>query len=166
MNRLWWLAVAPMFLTSTARAQSSVRFSTGYALAHYLEEGGGTAPFGLYVAAQGTSEIAFKGEIAYHRDEFEFFSGDITLHTITAFVGPCLNGDATSAQPFFHLLVGGREDIVEGDNNWAMGGEVGAGVDAPIGSKSFIRIGADFQIFTDDGETVKMFRLTLGLAFM
>jgi len=160
---LWTLLVVLTFPV-LAHAEP-VRCSVGYAFAHYLEEDGGSAPIGFLLSAQSTKDLGFKGEIAYHRDTFEFFFGDITLNTFTGLIGPVANYRAGTAEGFVHLLFGGREDRVEGEGNLSFGGEIGAGFDIPVSPKAFLRPGADFQLFTDEGETLKVFRLSLGIAW-
>jgi len=41
----------------------------------------------------------------------------------------------------------------------------GLGVDVPAGSSVYLRLGADFQVFFDEGESVKTLRLVAGLTF-
>ena len=41
----------------------------------------------------------------------------------------------------------------------------GGGIDIPLGSSVFFRLGADFQIFFDEGENLKTLRVTAGFSF-
>jgi hypothetical protein len=90
----------------------------------------------------------------------------ITLNTFTAVAGPRF-GFATSGaiRPFLHLLGGARHDRVEGESNTAWGGFAGGGIDIQAGDSVAVRLGADFQMFFDDGENVKALRLGVGLTF-
>lgn len=172
MSKLLWGMLAVVVTASPAAAQTkSVRTSLGYTFAQYLEEGGGSAPLGLYLSLASTSPIGFEADVAYHRDTEEIsvfsFSETITLNTFTMMVGPRFaSASAQEGQPFFHLLGGARYDSIEGfGNNWSFGLGIGGGVDIAAGSSAFIRLGADFQIFFDEGEDFKVLRLSAGVAF-
>jgi hypothetical protein len=60
-----------------------------------------------------------------------------------------------------------RHDRISGESNSAFGGAVGLGTDlATGGAGTFkIRLGADFQIFFDEGDSVKTLRLNAGITF-
>jgi hypothetical protein len=66
---------------------------------------------------------------------------------------------------YVHVLGGLRYDTAEGESNTAYGGMAGLGVDIPAGSSLFVRLGADFQMFFDEGENLKTLRLTAGISF-
>jgi hypothetical protein len=142
-----------------------VRYSIGYAFVHYLEEEGGSAPIGFLVSAQSTKDLGLKAELAYHRDTFDFYYFEITLNSFTGLIGPVMNYRAGNAEGFVHLLFGGREDRVEGEGTFSMGGELGAGFDLPASSHVFVRPEADVQLFTNEGDSFKVLRLSLGIAF-
>lgn len=166
MKRLVLLPLLAMVLASPAHAQErSMRYSTGYAFAGYLNEDVVIAPFGLFVSGQSRDDVGLAGEVAYHHhsEDFEFF--DIVVNSFTAMVGPCLNSASDSPQYFAHLLFGGRYDRVEGEGSYAIGGAFGVGLDIPAGTSIFVRLGADLQLFTDEGEALKVLRLTGGVAF-
>jgi len=166
MSRLAWISMITMCVATSAHAQSTgARFAAGYAFAKYLEDADGSAPVGLYFAGQGLEEVSIKAEAAYHRDSEEFGSYTYTLNTFTGMVGPVVNYAAGTAQGFVHLLFGAREDRFEGDGNLSLGGEIGAGFDIPVSPKAFMRPGVDFQVFTDDGYTLKILRLSMGIAW-
>ena len=161
MYRFLPFVLAISFASAAHAGENKPRFALGYAFANYMEDYGGNAPLGLFFAVQGLEDISIKGELAYHRDSDDYF----TLNTFTGMVGPVLNFSSGDAQPFIHLLVGGREDRVEGEGNFAIGGELGAGVDLAINPTTFIRPGIDYQIFTDDGFTLNVLRLSVGIAW-
>jgi hypothetical protein len=166
MRTLLVVSLFVLVLAPAAHAQQkSIRFAAGYAFAHYLEEDGTNTPLGLYVAVQGLQPVALKAELAYHHhsEDLDYFS--FTLNTFTGMLGPVINFSSGGAQPFLHLLVGGREDRVEGEGNFSVGGELGAGVDLQAGEKVFIRPGVDFQVFNNDGNTFKVLRISAGIAW-
>ena len=175
MHRSVWLLPLALFVTTAAHAQESaapvqkpVRVGITYAFSAYLADNGGNAPVGFCVSVASTGPIGFEGEMAYHRDEEEvdsfFYSETWVLHTLTVAAGPRFTSAGAKDQPFGHILFGMRYDTVEDFDNWAFGGEIGGGIDVATGGV-FLRLGADFQIFFDEGENVKTLRLTGGIAF-
>lgn len=151
---------------SPARAQDKpVEISVGYAFAHYLEEGGGSAPVGAYFSLAGTKRLSIEADVGWQRDSEELFSDTIVLNTFTATLGPRLSRRDDENRPFAHLLVGVRHDRIEGESNTALGGMTGGGVDMHLGGRTALRLGGDFQIFFDEGENVKTLRLAAGLTF-
>jgi hypothetical protein len=64
-----------------------------------------------------------------------------------------------------HVLGGPRYDTAEGESNTSWGGFAGGGVDIKAGDHVAVRLGADFQIFFDQGENLKTLRLGVGLTF-
>ena len=154
MSRLVGILMLAMCVATSAHAQAAkkIRFAAGYAFAKYLEEGGGSAPLGLYFSGQGLEDISFKAELSYHRDSEDFFYSTITLNTFVGLIGPVINYPAGNGHGFIHMLVGGREDRIEDEGNFSMGGELGMGFDLPASPSVFIRPGADFQIFTNDSD--------------
>ena len=46
-----------------------------------------------------------------------------------------------------------------------MRGGQSCGVDVPLGASVYLRLGADFQIFFDNGENLKTLRLNAGFLF-
>ncbi len=167
--RAWrLLAALPVLVAAPlAAAQGrSVRVSIGYAFSQYLEEGGGNAPVGAYLSvASAGKTVGFEADVAYHRDSETFLDGTIVLNTVTAGIGPRFELGSGSAKPFLHLLGGLRHDSIEGESNTAYGGMAGAGVDIPAGSRVYVRFGADFEIFFDEGENLKTLRLSAGFSF-
>lgn len=165
MRKLICSALLLMLAAPSAFAQEkpSVRFSFGYAYAEYLEEGGGAAPVGVYFSVASAASYGLEGEIAYHRDEEEFFNTNYVLNTFTAMVGPRFGYTTGKAQPFGHVLGGVRYDSFEGEGNGSVSLEAGGGVDVQIGPGAYLRFGADFQMFFDDGEDFKVLRLTAGI---
>jgi hypothetical protein len=170
MRSLLWLSLLSLFAADPAVAQDKwLRPSIGYAFAQYLEEGGGNAPVGAYLSIASIGKtVGFEGELAYHRDSLdsEFFYGDpFVLHTLTLGLGPRFALGSAKATPFVHLLGGLRYDSGDYQTNMAFGGMAGGGIDIPLASSLFFRLGADFQIFFDDGENLKTLRLTAGFSF-
>lgn len=163
--RTWTFVASLAILAAPAGAQERPRISIGYAFSQYLEEGGGSAPLGAYLSIASAGKVRFEADVAYHRDSEEFFGETIVLNTLIAGVGPRFDIGSGNTKPFLHVLGGLRRDELEGLSNTAFGGMAGLGVDIPAGSSAFVRLGADFQIFFDEGENVKTLRLTTGFAF-
>ena len=163
----WWMlgAVAALGAAPAAAQEDKWSASLGYAFVQYLEEDGGNAPLGIYLSLASPGKVAFDADLAWHRDSEDFFDESITLNTFTAGVGPRFWFGEGGARPFLHLLGGLRYDTVEGESNTAFGGMGGLGVDIPAGESLSIRLGADFQIFFDEGENLKTLRLSVGLSF-
>ncbi len=165
-----------LFVSPPAFAQDlPARFSLGYAYAEYLPENGGAAPFGLYFSVASMSNVGVEGELAYHRDLHESY----TLDTLTLFLGPRFAAVSGEVQPYGHILGGFRFDAVANASNAAVGLAVGGGVDVRFGTRAFLRIGADFQIYFnegkklfdegenpfDEGENLKVLRLLAGFVY-
>jgi len=152
-------------LAAPAGAQDGgVEASVGYAFSQYLEEGGGNAPLGLYVSLASKKRVGFDVDLAYHRDSEELFGETFTLHTVIGGVGPRWRFESGNTRPFLHVLGGLRYDTAEGESNTALGGMAGGGVDISAGSVS-VRLGADFQMFFDEGDNLKTLRVTAGITF-
>jgi hypothetical protein len=164
--RAWSVVAASLgslaFIAAPAHSQDrSIRTALGYAFAGYLESGGGSAPLGAFVSIASTGRAGFEGDVAYHRDS-EF---GLTLNTFIIGVGPRFGPGSGDTRPFFHLLAGLRHDRIRGSSNTAVGGSAGGGADIPLGTNLFVHLGADFQIFFDEGTNLKTFRLAAGIAF-
>lgn len=145
-----------------AAAGDGASVSIGYAFAHYLEEGGGSAPLGAYFSIASAGQgLGLEGDLAYHRDPV----GSTALNTFTAAAGPRFRWGSGETRPYLHILGGLRHDSIEGVSNTAAGGMVGTGVDVPIGSSLHLRLGGDFQMFFDEGTNLKTLRLVAGLTF-
>jgi hypothetical protein len=142
-----------------------VEVSVGYAFAKYLEEDTGSAPVGAYLSLSGTKRVSFELDLGWQRDSEDIFNESLVLNTFTATLGPRFRWGNGGARPYLHLLGGLRYDSVEDESNTAWGGQTGAGVDIPLGESVALRLGADFQIFFDEGENVKTLRLLAGLTF-
>jgi len=164
--RTLFAVVATFAIALPATAQEGgVRVSAGYAFSQYLEQGGGNAPLGAYLSLSSKGRrVGLEGDVAYHRDSEDFFGASVTLNTVTAAIGPRLSLRGDRSRPYLHLLAGARHDRVFGESNTAFGGMAGGGVDIPAGS-AFFRLGADFQIFFDEGESAKTLRVTAGITF-
>jgi len=164
--RAWAVVVASLgslaLIAAPAHAQGrSIRTAIGYAFSGYLESGGGSAPLGAFVSVASTGKVGIEGDVAYHRDS----ESGITLNTVILGVGPRFAPGSGTAQPFLHVLGGLRYDSAFGTSNTAPGGSAGIGADIPVGSSMFLRLGADFQIFFDEGTNLKTLRLAAGIAF-
>jgi hypothetical protein len=140
------------------------RISGGYAYARVLDDEDEDAPVGAYLTAHTLDEIGFEAELGYHRYSVDFFNTTFNFNTVTALVGPRFAFGEADAQPFIHLLVGGHFAWADDDNDFAMGGAVGGGLDLQLGDGLFLRMGADLQLFVNDDDTFKVMRLTAGLA--
>jgi len=157
------LALLMAMATPGSAQHQSVRASIGYAFSQYLEKGGGNAPLGAYLSiASAGKTVGLEVDAAYHRDS----ESGIVLNTAIVGVGPRFAPTVSgNSKPFLHALGGFRLDNVADGSNLAFGGSAGIGVDLAAGSNAFVRLGADFQMFFDEGENVKTLRLTAGIAF-
>lgn len=161
-------------LAASASAADGPKVSLGYAFLHYLESGGGNAPIGAYLSGWGPGKTTFEIDLAWHKDEREIVEDSTTLtisktlNTFTFLGGPRVILGGKNDQPYFHLLGGARLDKFAGTSNTSWGGAAGLGMDFGTGGQrggTRIRLGADFEMFFDDGENVKAIRLTAGLTF-
>jgi hypothetical protein len=157
------LLPAALSLAATAgAAEGPVQVSLGYSYVKYLETGAGSAPVGAFLALSGRKDLTLELDLGWQRDS----EGDVTLNTFTAVAGPKVNFASEGAvKPFLHVLGGLRHDSIEGESNTSWGGFAGGGVDIKAGEKVSVRLGADFQIFFDQGENLKTLRLGVGLSF-
>lgn len=161
-----WFAWAGLGVTPAVAQDKPVRFSAGYALLGYLEDEGGTTPLGFYASISSAGrQVGFELDLGYHRESEDIFGETIALNTFTATVGPKFELGSGRTRPFIHLLGGLRYDSIEDSSNTSWGGMSGLGVDIPLGESAFLRLGADFQIFFEDDENVKTFRLNAGFSF-
>jgi hypothetical protein len=152
-------ALVPM---SSARADEGVQASVGYSFVQYLETGGGNAPVGAFVSISGNKGLSPELDLGWQRDS-EF---GVTLNTFTVTAGPRFAlGSSESTRPFLHVLGGLRHDRIEGESNTSWGGFAGGGLDVRVSEGLAVRLGADFQIFFDQGENLKTLRLGVGLTF-
>jgi hypothetical protein len=163
--------ISPLLLVAFAAApavaqEKSLRVSGGYAFLKYLEEDAGSTPLGFYLSLGSAGRrVGVELDLGYHRESGEFFDEPFLLNTFIAGLGPRFELGSGGTRPFVHVLGGLRYDRIEDESNTAWGGMAGLGVDVPIGSSLFLRLGADFQIFFDDGENLKALRLNAGLSF-
>ena len=155
------LAILLCFAAPAAAADGP-KLSLGYAYLKYLETGGGDAPLGAYLSGWGTGRTTLELDLAWHREK----EGGTTLNTFTVMAGPRFAIGRTD-RPYFHLLGGARIDKVSGSSSTSWGGAGGLGIDlgTGYGSGIQIRLGADFEIFFDQGENLKALRLTAGFTF-
>jgi hypothetical protein len=160
-----FVAVALANVPGVLAQERPVEVSLGYAFAEYLEEGGGNAPVGAYLSLAGTKRVSPELDLGWQRDSETLFGEKIVLKTLTATAGPRFRWESGRARPFLHALGGVRYDTVEGESNTAWGGQTGGGLDLGLGESVALRLGADFQIFFDQGENVKTLRLMAGFTF-
>lgn len=163
MGKWFFVLAALVAIVSPAGAdEGAPEISVGYSFLKYLEDGGGTTPVGIYAsAAWGDGSTLLDLDAGYHRE-----SGfGLTLHTFTLALGPRWRVRSDTAGPFVHALGGLRYDSIESESNVAFGGIAGGGIDFPAGGALTVRLGADFQIFFDEGENLKTLRLNVGLTF-
>ena len=159
------LIVLGALLALVAPLEATAEVSVGYAFLKYLEEGGGSAPLGFYLTASGTGAMTLALDLAYHRDSEDVLGETITLNTYTALAGPRFRLSDGPIVPFLQLLGGVRHDRIEGESNTAFGGMAGAGIDLKASEALGIRLGADFQLFRDEGENLESLRLSVGFVF-
>jgi len=149
-------------LATAAAAQDGAKMSLGYAYLKYLETDGGSTPTGAYLSVSGGGKTTLELDAGYHRESEE----GLSLNTFTLMAGPRFSSASRgSAEPYLHLLGGVRHDRIEGESNTALGGMAGIGVDVGTSGSVAIRLGADFQLFRDEGENLKTLRLNAGLTF-
>jgi hypothetical protein len=175
---LGWAGVF-VLLAVPAHAQGS-GVSIGYSYLLYLEDGGGGAPLGFYLSLAGRGKTAIELDLAYHRDTGELVDAtdvfESKLQTFTALagfkVGPTPNkyGGGGGARPYFHILGGLRRDWLsiagaESVTNNSWGGMTGLGVDIRLAEGFALRLAADFQMFWDEGESLKTLRFSAGFTF-
>jgi hypothetical protein len=160
-----FVAVAVACASDVLAAERPVEVSLGYAFARYLEEGGGNAPVGAYFSVTGTRRVSPELDIGWQRDSETLFGEKIVINTITATVGPRLRWETARTRTFLHALGGLRYDTAEGESITAWGGQTGVGLDLGLGESAALRLGADFQIFFDQGENIKTLRLLAGFTF-
>lgn len=162
MPRSVSILISLVFLAAPAAAQDGSRFSVGYAYLKYLEEGGGSVPVGAFLSLAGRGTTTLELDAGYHRDSEPGFKLD--TYTLTA--GPRFAfGAPGGSAPFIHLLGGVRHDRIVGEGNTSFGGMAGAGVDIMTSGSVALRLGADFQMFFDEGDNLKTLRLGVGLTF-
>jgi hypothetical protein len=166
VRRALLTVVGALVLAEPAAAEGPVQLSLGYSFVQYLEEDGGNAPVGAFLALSGRDGLSPELDLGWQRDSEELFDETFTLDTFTAVAGPRY-AFATDGpvRPFLHVLGGLRHDRAEGESNTAWGGFAGGGIDIKAGESLAIRLGADFQIFFDEGENLKTLRLGVGLTF-
>ena len=149
-------------LATAAAAQDGAKASLGYAYLKYLETDAGNTPTGAYLSLSGGGKTTLELDAGYHRES----EAGLSLNTFTLLAGPKFSpASRGSAEPYIHLLGGVRHDRIEGETNTAPGGMAGIGVDVGTSGSIAIRLGADFQLFRDEGENLKALRLNAGLTF-
>jgi hypothetical protein len=160
-------AVAALFAASPAAADGPVQLSLGYSYAKYLGEGDGrTAPVGAFLAVSGRHGLGLELDLGWQRDSEDLPDARVTLDTFTAVAGLRFGFAPDAAvRPFLHVLGGARHDRIEGLSDTIWGGFAGGGLDLEVGEGLALRLGADFQMFFDEGEDVKTLRLGVGLTF-
>ena len=162
MTRTLLILAGLVSLAAAAAAQDGGKLSLGYAYLKYLETDGGNTPTGAYLSLSGGGRTTLELDAGYHRES----EGDFSLNTFTVLGGPRFAlASRGSTEPYLHLLGGVRHDRIEGESNTAAGGMAGIGVDVGTSGSMAIRLGADFQLFRDDGENLKTLRLNAGLTF-
>jgi hypothetical protein len=157
-------ACAAVLALAPAPAAAAGNGAIGYAYLKYLEDDAGSVPLGVWLSLHGVNSTSLELDLAYHRDEVDEI--DLTVNTFTGLAGLRFSraADGGGTTPFLRVLGGARHDRIEGESNTAYGGAAGVGVDVRAGSLG-LRLGADFQIFFDEGENVKSLRLNVGLTF-
>ena len=172
MRRLLLTVAGVLAMAAPAAAEGPVQVSLGYSFVKYLETDAGSAPVGAFLALSGRKDLTLELDLGWQRDSeptgtvASSTRESITLNTFTAVAGPKVNfATRGSVKPFVHVLGGLRYDTVEGESNTSLGGFAGGGVDIKAGEKVSVRLGADFQIFFDQGENLKTLRLGVGLTF-
>jgi len=166
VRRLLSTVAGALALAAPAAAEGPVQVSLGYSFAKYLETDAGSAPVGAFLAVSGRRNLTLELDLGWQRDSEELFGESFTLNTLTAVAGPKVNfATGGAVRPFVHVLGGLRYDNANSESNTSWGGVAGGGVDVKAGEKVAVRLGADFQIFFDQGDNLKTLRLGVGLTF-
>jgi opacity protein-like surface antigen len=166
MPKTLLILAALVSLATAAAAQDGAQVSVGYAFLKYLETDGDNTPTGAYLSVSGGGRTTLELDAGYHRKS----EPDFSLNTFTLLAGPKFSPPTSgSVKPYLHLLGGVRHDRVKfldvEDSNTAPGGMAGVGVDIHASKGVGVRLGADFQLFRDEGENLKSLRLNAGLTF-
>ena len=137
------------------------KLSIGYAYLKSLEDGGGSIPLGAFVSFAPGDDSGFELDFGFHRDD----EGGADTNLFTAALGPRFPLMSGESSVFLHVMGAVQHARFTGGNNTAFGGMGGGGIDLGFGSSTQIRLGADFQMFFDDGENFKSLRLGVGVTF-
>lgn len=171
------LLVLAAAVSIAAPVAASPAVSIGYSWLKFLETDGGTAPLGGYISfASSQTSFGIEGDLAYHRKQDEIIvlpgegqdpvvSETLKLETFTASMGPRWGIPAGDVTHYIHLLASVRHDRLEGLSGTVFGFMAGAGVDITAGGGAGLRLAGDFQMYWDEGETVKSLRLSAGFTF-
>ncbi len=166
MRRVLLTVAGALAVAAPAAAEGPVAVSLGYSFVKYLETDAGSAPVGAFLAVSGRKNLTLELDLGWQHDSEELFGESFTLNTFTAVAGPKISfATGGAVRPFVHVLGGLRHDTAEGESNTSWGGFAGGGIDVKAGEKVSVRLGADFQIFFDEGENLKTLRLGVGLTF-
>ena len=133
------------------------KLSIGYAYLKSLEDGGGSTPMGAFVSFAPGDDSGFELDLGFHRDD------DLDLNSFTAALGPRFT--LGEGLPFLHVMGAVLHQRVPGTSDTGFGGMAGGGYDLGTGGTVALRVGADFQMFFNDGENFKSLRLVVGLTF-
>lgn len=133
------------------------KLSLGYAYLKSLEDGGGSTPMGAFVNFAPGDDSGFELDLGFHRDS------DADLNSFTGALGPRFS--LGEGSPFLHVMGAVLHERIPGHSNTAFGGMAGAGYDLGTGGSVSLRLGADFQMFFDEGDNFKSLRLVVGLTF-
>ena len=157
-NRFTMLVVLAIVAAMAAPAAADGnKLSLGYAYLKSLEDGGGSTPMGAFVNFAPGDDSGFELDLGFHRDD------DIDLNSFTGALGPRFT--LGEGAPFAHVLGAILHERIPGASNTAFGGMAGLGYDLGTGGSVALRVGADFQMFFDDGDNFKTLRLVVGLTF-
>ena len=178
MRRIALTLVVLAAVTSVGSpATASPAVSFGYSWLKFLKTDAGSAPLGAYLSfASSQRAFGLEADVAYHRKKDEIVilppegedpvvSETRKLETYTASIGPRWGIAADDATHYVHLLASVRHDRFEGLSSTTFGLMTGAGIDIETGGGMDFRLAADFQIYWDEGETLKSIRLSAGLTF-
>jgi len=159
------LAIVP---AAPSAAAERPKVSIGYAyLIESVGDGGGSVPTGAFMSFALGRRSGLELDLGFHLDD------DPDSHTFTGGLGRRFSLGERS--PFVHAMgavhhqrFGGDETrgpMFAGYSKTAFGGMAGAGYDLGTDASLDVRLGADFQMFFDDGKSFKTLRLVAGLTF-
>ncbi len=168
MNKMKWIAVGILLLTSSASAQQAPKaeVSAGYSFLR-LGGSGGESQHGGSISAAGNINnwLGIVGDVGgYHSSPF-----GVSLNTYTFLFGPRFSLRAGKVTPFVQTLVGGAHmtasafGMSQGTTPFAM--SAGGGVDLRLSQHVALRPQVDYIALRSQGQTLNAGRASMGLVF-
>jgi len=168
MNKMKWIALGILLLTSSASAQQvgRVDVSTGYSFLRLGGSGGESQHGGtISIAGNVNNWFGIVGDFgAYHSAPL-----GASLNTYTFLFGPRVSLRAGKVTPFVQTLFGGAHmnasayGISAGLTPFAM--SAGGGVDLRLSQHIALRPQVDYIALRSSGQTLNAGRASMGLVF-